>query len=142
MAEGSLGRGGTEWWGATADIGWIVGHSYIVYAPLLAGCTTVAYEGGLDHPDPETFYRIIERNRISGIFTSPTAVRVLMKYGSEPARKYDLSSLTRVVCAGEGLDAPAWEWLPQDGLEDPGPVTDHMWQTETGGPIFGNPWGL
>src|SRR5713226_4315826 len=129
------------WW-ATADIGWIVGHSYIVYAPLLAGCTTIAYEGGLDHPGAETFYRIIETNRVSGIFTSPTAVRVLMKYGSEPARKYELSSLTRVVCAGEVLNAPAWEWLQRDVLEDRVPVIDHMWQTETGGPIFGNPWGL
>ena len=129
------------WW-ATADIGWIVGHSYIVYAPLLAGCTTIAYEGGLDHPGPETFYRIIETNRVSGIFTSPTAVRVLMTHGSEPARKSDLSSLTRVVCAGEVLNAPAWEWLQLDLLEDRVPVIDHMWQTETGGPIFGNPWGL
>src|SRR2546428_13328138 len=136
MAEGSLGRGGTEWWGATADIGWIVGHSYIVYAPLLAGCTTVAYEGGLDHPDPETFYRIIERNRISGIFTSPTAVRVLMKYGSEPARKDELSSLTRVVCAGGGVNAPAGGWVQQDVVPERGPVIDHIWPTETAGPIF------
>ena len=129
------------WW-ATADIGWIVGHSYIVYAPLLAGCTTIAYEGGLDHPGAETFYRIIETNRVTGIFTSPTAVRVLMKYGSEAAHKYELTSLARVVCAGEVLNAPAWEWLQLDVLGDRVPVIDHMWQTETGGPIFGNPWGL
>src|SRR5256712_14037832 len=135
MAEGSLGRGGTEWWGATADIGWIVGHSYIVYAPLLAGCTTVAYEGGLDHPDPETFYRIIERNRISGIFTSPTAVRVLMKYGSEPARKYDLSSLTRAVCGGGGLYAPGGERLPHGGVPDRVPGLGPLSENGTRGPI-------
>src|SRR6266700_3425760 len=129
------------WW-STSDIGWVVGHSYIVYAPLLAGCTTVAYEGALDHPGPETFYRTVETNRVSGIFASPTAVRMLMKYGAEPARAHDLSSLTRVFCAGEVLNAPAWEWLQKQVLEDRVPVIDHMWQTETGGPIFGNPWGL
>ena len=142
MGDWVFGLEENDIWWATADIGWIVGHSYIVYAPLLAGCTTIAYEGGLDHPGPETFYRIIETNRVSGIFTSPTAVRVLMTHGSEPARKSDLSSLTRVVCAGEVLNAPAWEWLQLDVLEDRVPVIDHMWQTETGGPIFGNPWGL
>ena len=128
------------WW-ATADIGWIVGHSYIIYGPLLAGCTTLAYEGGLDHPSAETFYRMVEKNRITGIFTSPTAVRVLMTYTDKPCRKYDLSSLTRVVCAGEVLNAPAWEWFQHEVLGNRIPVIDHMWQTETGGPIFGNPWG-
>jgi acetyl-CoA synthetase len=129
------------WW-STSDIGWVVGHSYIVYAPLLTGCTTIAFEGALDHPRPETFYRVIESNRVTGVFTAPTAVRMLMKYGSEPARKYDLESLTRVVSAGEVLNAPAWEWLQLEVLENRVPVLDHMWQTETGGPIFGNPWGL
>jgi len=129
------------WW-STSDIGWVVGHSYIVYAPLLAGCTTIAYEGALDHPDVGTFYRIIEENGVTGVFTSPTAVRLLMKYGSEPARQHDLSSLTRVLSAGEVLNPPAWQWLQKDVLDDRVPVIDHMWQTETGGPIFGNPWGL
>src|SRR3954454_2257911 len=69
------------WW-ATSDIGWIVGHSYMVYAPLLAGCTTVVFEGALDHPGPETFYRIVAENQVSGIFTAPTAVRLLMRYGA------------------------------------------------------------
>jgi acetyl-CoA synthetase len=129
------------WW-STSDIGWVVGHSYIVYAPLLAGCTTIAYEGTIDHPSPETFYRIIEENAVTGIFTAPTAVRMLMRYGTDPARKSDLGSLTRVVCAGEVLNAPAWEWLQLEVLQNKIPVIDHMWQTETGGPIFGNPWGL
>jgi acetyl-CoA synthetase len=129
------------WW-STSDIGWVVGHSYIVYAPLLAGCTTFAYEGALDFPAAEAFYRIIEEHKVSGIFTSPTAVRMLMKYGTGPARQSDLGSLTRVVCAGEVLNAPAWEWLQKDVLQDRIPVIDHMWQTETSGPIFGNPWGI
>jgi len=129
------------WW-STSDIGWVVGHSYIVYAPLLAGCTTIAYEGTIDHPTPETFYRIIEENAVTGIFTAPTAVRMLMKYGTEPARKHDLRSVTRIFCAGEVLNVPAWEWLQREAFENRSPVIDHMWQTETGGPIFGNPWGL
>ena len=113
-----------------------------MYAPLIAGCTTIAYEGGLDHPSAETFYRIIEENAVTGIFTSPTAARMLMKYGTAPARKHNLGSLTRIVCAGEVLNAPAWEWLQLEVLENKVPVIDHMWQTETGGPIFGNPWGI
>ncbi|MDW7981425.1 MAG: acetate--CoA ligase [Thermomicrobium sp.] len=129
------------WW-ATSDIGWIVGHSYIVYAPLLIGATTIAFEGALDHPTPETPYRIVEENRVTGIFTSPTAVRLLMKYGSEPARKHDLGSLERIVCAGEVLNPPAWEWLQKEVLDDRIPVIDHWWQTETAGPVVGNPYGL
>ncbi len=129
------------WW-STSDIGWVVGHSYIVYAPLLAGCTTVAYEGALDHPGPETFYRVVQENHVSGVFTSPTAARMLMGHGTAPARKYALGSVERVVCAGEVLNPPAWEWLQKEVFQDRIPVLDHMWQTETGGPIVGNPYGV
>ncbi len=129
------------WW-STSDIGWIVGHSYIVYAPLLAGCTTIAYEGAIDYPDAETPYRIIEQNQVSGIFTSPTAVRLLMRYGLEPTRRHDLGSVERVVCAGEVLNPPAWEWLQKGVFGDRIPVLDHMWQTETSGPMVGNPYGI
>jgi acetyl-CoA synthetase len=142
MGDWVFGLKESDIWWSTSDIGWVVGHSYIVYAPLLAGCTTIAFEGALDHPSPETFYRIVESNRATGIFTAPTAVRMLMKQGSEPARKHDLTSLTRVFSAGEVLNAPAWEWLQLEVLGNRVPVLDHMWQTETGGPIFGNPWGL
>jgi acetyl-CoA synthetase len=134
-------RPGEVWW-STSDIGWVVGHSYIVYAPLLTGCATIAYEGALDHPGPEAFWEVVEDFGVTGIFTSPTAVRLLMRYGSEPARRFDLSSLERVVCAGEVLNAPAWEWLQKDVLHDRVPVIDHWWQTETGGPVIGNPYGL
>src|SRR5438552_2128285 len=111
MAKWMFGLRPADLWWSTSDIGWVVGHSYIVFAPLLIGCTTIAYEGALDHPDAETFYRIVERHQVTGVFTSPTAVRLLMRYGSAPAKQHDLSSLERVFCAGEVLNAPAWEWF-------------------------------
>ena len=129
------------WW-STSDIGWIVGHSYIVSAPLLIGCTSVVYEGSIDFPGPDALWRLVEELRVTGLFTSPTAVRLLMRYGEQHARAADISSLERVFCAGEVLNAPAWEWLQKTVLEDRIPVIDHMWQTETGGPIIGNPYGL
>jgi acetyl-CoA synthetase len=132
---------GEVWW-SMSDIGWVVGHSYIVYAPLMAGCATVAYEGSLDHPAPDATWALIAELKVQGVFTSPTGVRLLMRYGTEAAQRHDLSSVERVVCAGEVLNAPAWRWLQEDVFEDRVPVIDHMWQTETGGPIFGNPYGL
>jgi acetyl-CoA synthetase len=134
-------RAGETWW-STSDIGWIVGHSYIVYAPLMAGATTIAYEGALDYPDPDMPWSIMEREGVTGVFTSPTAVRLLMRYGEEVPRRHDLGRLERIVCAGEVLNAPAWEWLQRTVFDDRVPVIDHMWQTETGGPIFGNPYGF
>jgi acetyl-CoA synthetase len=130
------------WW-ATSDIGWIVGHSYMVYAPLLNGCTTVVFEGALDHPRPEANWKaVVEEIGATGIFTSPTAIRMLMKYGDEPLGGVDHSRLERVVCAGEVLNAPALDWLQNKILGGRVPVIDHMWQTETGGPVFGNPYGI
>ena len=133
-------RAGETWW-STSDIGWVVGHSYIVYAPLMAGATTIAYEGALDHPDADTPWSIIEREGVSGVFSSPTAIRLLMRYGESVPRRHDLSRLERFFSAGEVLNAPAWEWLQRTVFDDRVPVIDHMWQTETGGPIFGNPYG-
>jgi acetyl-CoA synthetase len=130
------------WW-ATSDIGWIVGHSYMVYAPLITGCTTVVFEGALDHPRPDANWRVaLEELGVTGVFTSPTAIRTLMKYGDEPLQSVDHTRLERVVCAGEVLNAPAWDWLQNRILNGRVPVIDHMWQTETGGPVFGNPYGL
>ncbi len=142
MARWCFGMKPTDIWWSTSDIGWIVGHSYIVYAPLLSGCATIAYEGALDHPGPETAWRMMEEFGVTGVFTSPTAARLLMRYGEEPAEKSDLSSLERIVCAGEVLNAPAWEWLQKKVLKDRIPVIDHWWQTETGGPVVGNPYGI
>jgi len=129
------------WW-STSDIGWVVGHSYIVYAPLIVGCTTLAYEGAIDYPDPHTVWKIIDEFRVTGLFTSPTGVRLLMRYGETYPHAHALNSLTRVLCAGEVLNAPAWEWLQKKVFRDRVPVIDHMWQTETGGPVFGNPFGV
>ena len=119
-----------------------MGHAYIVHAPLLYGATTIAYEGAPDHPGPETFYKVIQENHVTGMFTSPTLVRLLMRYGADVARDFDLSSVERVFCAGEVLNAPAWEWLQKEVFKDEVPVIDHMWATETGGPIIGNPYGI
>jgi acetyl-CoA synthetase len=142
MGQWMFGLKPTDVWWSTSDIGWVVGHSYIVYAPLIVGATTLAYEGALDYPTPDTFWQIVEEFAVTSVFTSPTAARLLMKFGDEPPAKYDLSSLDRVFCAGEVLNAPAWEWLQKNVLHDRVPVIDHMWQTETGGPVFGNPYGL
>lgn len=142
MGQWVYGLKPTDVWWSTSDIGWVVGHSYIVYSPLIVGATTLAYEGSLDYPGPETFWQVVEEFGVTSVFTSPTAVRLLMKYGDEPPRKFDQSSLDRVFCAGEVLNAPAWEWLQKTVLHDRVPVLDHMWQTETGGPVFGNPYGL
>jgi acetyl-CoA synthetase len=142
MGQWVFGLKPTDVWWSTSDIGWVVGHSYIVYAPLIAGVTTLAYEGALDYPGPEVFWQVVEEFGVTSVFTSPTAVRLLMKYGDEPPRKFDHSSLDRVFCAGEVLNAPAWKWLQKKVLNDRVPVLDHMWQTETGGPVFGNPYGL
>jgi len=132
----------TDIWWSTSDVGWIVGHSYVVYAPLLFGCTTIMYEGLPDHPSPDIWWRIIERNKVTRFWISPTGVRALMKYGDEYPKKHDLSSLKLVACAGEVLNPPAWEWLQKKVLADRIPVIDHMWQTETSGPLVGNPTGI
>ena len=142
MGRWCFGLNEDDVWWTTADIGWAVGHSYLTYAPLLAGCTAISYEGALDHPTPETFYRTIGEEGVTGVFTAPTAVRMLMAYGTAPGEGFDLGSVERVVCAGETLNVPAWEWLQKEVFGDRAPVIDHMWQTETGGPVFGNPYGI
>ncbi|HWC30210.1 MAG TPA: acetate--CoA ligase [Dehalococcoidia bacterium] len=142
MAKWVFGLQPNDVWWATSDIGWVVGHSYMVYAPLLIGATTLLYEGAIDYPNMETVYRLLQDNGVTGVFTSPTAIRVLMRAGTEPSRKYDLTAVKRVFSAGEVLNPPAWEWFQKEVFQDRVPVIDHMWQTETGGPIVGNPYGL
>jgi acetyl-CoA synthetase len=126
---------------ATSDIGWIVGHSYIVYAPLVEGVTSVLREGAPDYPDPGAFWQIVERYRVNVMFTAPTAVRMFMKYGTEYPRKYDLSSLRLMAVAGEPLNPEAWRWAHEhivDGAHR-GFVVDNWWQTELGGPTIATP---
>ena len=143
MGRWCFGLEPTDVWWATSDIGWIVGHSYMVYGPMLIGCTTIVFEGALDYPEPEANWRTaVEDFGVTGIFTSPTAIRALMRYGDEPLRSVDHSKLERIVSAGEVLNAPAWDWLQNTILEGHVPVIDHMWQTETSGPVFGNPYGI
>ena len=122
-----------------SDIGWVVGHSYIVYAPLVAGATTVFREGAIDYPNPGTFYEIIERYGVNVIFTAPTALRMLMRYGEEYARQYDLRSLRFLTCAGEPLNPEALRWSYEHicGSGEWGHIVDNWWQTETGGPCLG-----
>lgn len=126
----------------TSDIGWIVGQSYIVFGPLLAGATCILYDGTPDYPEPGIWWEVVERNRATLIWTSPTGARILRRIGVEKARERDLSSVQRVVCAGEVLNPEVWSWLYRDVFEERIPVIDHMWQTETTGAIFGYPYGL
>jgi len=132
----------TDVWWSTSDIGWIVGHSYVIYAPLLFGCSTIMYEGTPDHPSPDIWWHIIEKNHVTKFWISPTGARALMKYGEEWPKKHDLSSVELVACAGEVLNPPAWEWLQKKVFDDRIPVIDHMWQTESSGPMVGNPFGI
>ena len=122
----------------TSDIGWVVGHSYIVYAPLIAGGTTVFREGAIDFPHPGVTYEVIDKYGVNVIFTAPTAVRMLMRYGEEYIRGYDLRSLRFLTCAGEPLNPEAWRWAYQHlcGSGEWGYMADNYWQTETGGPCL------
>jgi propionyl-CoA synthetase len=117
----------------TSDIGWVVGHSYIIYAPLIAGMTTIMYEGVPVRPDAGVWWKIVQDYRVSVMFSAPTAVRVLKKHDPALLKKYDLSSLKHLFLAGEPLDEPTHAWI-SEGLGKP--VIDHYWQTETGWPIL------
>ncbi len=128
-----LGRAG-ETFLCTSDIGWVVGHSYIVYGPLIAGMTTVLYEGLPTRPDASVWWSLVERFKATVMFSSPTAIRVLKKYDVAAMRKHDLSSLRALFLAGEPLDEPTAKWI-SDALGCP--IVDNYWQTETGWPILG-----
>ncbi|MGY8892675.1 MAG: propionate--CoA ligase [Burkholderiales bacterium] len=118
---------------ATSDIGWVVGHSYIVYGPLLAGMATIMYEGLPTRPDAGIWWELVEKYKVSVMFSAPTAVRVLKKYDSSFIKKADLSSLKALFLAGEPLDEPTAQWI-FNALGKP--VIDNYWQTETGWPIL------
>jgi propionyl-CoA synthetase len=114
---------------ATSDIGWVVGHSYIIYGPLIAGMATIMYEGTPLRPDPGIWWKIVQDYKVTAMFSAPTAVRVLKKQDPAYLKKYDLSTLRTLYLAGEPLDQPTHEWIMGElGL----PVIDHYWQTETG----------
>jgi propionyl-CoA synthetase len=132
---------GDMWWSAS-DVGWVVGHSYIVYAPLFAGATTIVFEGKpVGTPDAGTFWRVIEKYGVKGLFTAPTAIRAIRKedYTGEFIKKTDLSKFENLFLAGERLDPDTYHWATQHlGV----PVIDNWWQTETGWPIASNLRGL
>jgi len=132
---------GDVFW-AASDVGWVVGHSYIIYAPLLLGCTTVIYEGKpIGTPDPGAFWRVISQHRVKVLFTAPTAFRAIKKEDprGEYVRKYDRSSFKYLFLAGERLDPDTYYWASK--ILDI-PIIDHWWQTETGWPIAANCMGI
>ncbi len=132
---------GSVYW-AASDIGWVVGHSYIVYAPLIRGCTTVVFEGKpIKTPDAGTFWRIIEEYKVNTFFTAPTAFRAIKKedFEGNMFKKYNLSSLRALFLAGERTDVATYDWI--SGLLQR-PVIDHWWQTESGYPMLANYMGL
>jgi propionyl-CoA synthetase len=116
-----------------SDIGWVVGHSYIVYAPLIHGMTSIVYEGLPVRPDPGIWWKLVEEHRVNTMFTSPTAIRALRKHDPEYMKKYDTSSLRKLYLAGEPLDEPTSRWASESLGTD---VRDNYWQTETGWPIL------
>ena len=117
----------------TSDIGWVVGHSYIVYAPLINGSTTIMYEGLPIRPDPAIWWKIVAENKVRTMFSSPTAIRVLKKQDPAYMKKHDLSALRYLFLAGEPLDEPTARWAADSlGVA----IVDNYWQTETGWPIL------
>tara|TARA_B110000879_G_scaffold102860_1_gene138921 strand:- start:1258 stop:2787 length:1530 start_codon:yes stop_codon:yes gene_type:complete len=117
----------------TADIGWITGHSYIVYGPLANGATTVMFEGVPSYPDYGRFWDIIEKHKVSQFYTAPTAIRALAKQGSSFIENYDLSSLKVLGSVGEPINEEAWHWYNDNVGKKKSPIIDSWWQTETGG---------
>ncbi|WP_412984699.1 acetate--CoA ligase [Pontimicrobium sp. IMCC45349] len=117
----------------TADIGWITGHSYIVYGPLANGATTVMFEGVPSYPDFGRFWEIVEKHKVNQFYTAPTAIRALAKQGTELVDKYDLSSLKTLGSVGEPINEEAWHWYNDNVGKKKAPIVDTWWQTETGG---------
>ncbi|MDL1984143.1 MAG: acetate--CoA ligase [Deltaproteobacteria bacterium] len=120
----------------TADIGWITGHSYIVYGPLSAGATSIMFEGVPTYPDPGKYWEIVEKFKVSVFYTAPTVIRLLTKYGEKWPRRYDLSSLRLLGSVGEVINPEAWHWYHKNIGQGKCPVVDTWWQTETGGVLL------
>jgi len=121
----------TYW--CAADIGWITGHSYIVYGPLALGTTTVMYEGTPDHPDNDRLWELVDGYDVTQLYTAPTAIRAFMKWGEEYPDRHDLSSLRLLGTVGEPINPKAWKWYYRHIGDESCPVVDTWWQTETGG---------
>jgi acetyl-CoA synthetase len=121
-----------------ADCGWITGHSYVVYGPLLNGSTTFVFESTPVYPDPGRYWDMIQRHKITQFYTAPTAIRLLMRYGDEYPSKYDMSSLKVLATVGEPINPEAWRWYYEVVGKSVCSVVDTYWQTETGGHVLTN----
>jgi acetyl-CoA synthetase len=121
----------TDIWWCTADVGWITGHSYIVYAPLILGLSTIMYEGVPDYPEPDRIWEIIEKYGVTILYTSPTAIRALMRFGDTWPKKHDLSSLRLLGSVGEPINPKAWQWYYKVIGKERCPIIDTWWQTES-----------
>ena len=120
----------------TADIGWITGHSYILYGPLQNGATILMYEGAPNHPDPDRFWELVDRHRVTIFYTAPTAIRAFMKWGDYWVERHDLSSLRLLGTVGEPINPEAWMWYREKVGKNRCPIVDTWWQTETGGAMI------
>jgi len=127
-------KGDDVYW-CTADIGWITGHTYIIYGPLAAGTTTLMFEGVPTYPDAGRAWKMVQDHKITQFYTAPTAIRVLHKMGEHEPEKYDLSSLKVLGTVGEPIDPPAWKWYYEEVGQSKCAIVDTYWQTETGGHI-------
>ena len=125
-------REGDVYW-CTADIGWITGHSYIVYGPLANGATTLMFEGVPSYPDFGRFWQVVEKHKVNQFYTAPTAIRALAKEGVAHLEKYDLSSIKVLGTVGEPINEEAWHWYDDNVGKRKAPIVDTWWQTETGG---------
>ena len=121
----------TYW--CTADVGWVTGHSYVVYGPLSNGATSLMYEGAPNHPEPDRFWRIIDRHRVSVFYTAPTAIRAFVRWGEQWPRQHQLTSLRLLGTVGEPINPEAWMWYHTVIGKERCPIVDTWWQTETGG---------
>lgn len=122
----------------TADVGWVTGHSYITYGPLLAGATSVIFEGVPNYPDSSRFWQVVEKHSVSQFYTAPTAIRALMLSGADAPRKYKMDSLKIIGSVGEPINLEAWQWYSENVGKGRCPVVDTWWQTETGGVLISN----
>jgi acetyl-CoA synthetase len=132
---------GDVYW-CTADIGWVTGHSYIVYGPLLAGATTLMFEGVPTYPNPSRFWEVIEKHKVNIFYTAPTAIRALQAFGTDPIQGHDLSSLKVLGSVGEPINEEAWHWYHTHIGKGRCPIVDTWWQTETGGILISPLAGL
>uniref|UniRef100_UPI001238E47E AMP-binding protein n=1 Tax=Enterobacter hormaechei TaxID=158836 RepID=UPI001238E47E len=117
----------------TADVGWVTGHSYIVYGPLANGATSLMFEGVPNYPDTSRFWNVIDKHKVTIFYTAPTAIRALMREGEEPVKKTSRPSLRLLGSVGEPINPEAWRWYYEVVGDSRCPIVDTWWQTETGG---------